>query len=283
MSTSRSRYLSLLSPLQHKDARLYDALVALGDDVFNLIEELHPSASASSAAGGGSVAGTVTGFTATLFGNNLRLTWDTLPGIVTYEIRYRADALTDWDTASSILHTSTTSADINPLTIPLVYGTYTFLIRASNSVGLESASTSTATVTISQIPVVAVTPSIIDNNVLLYWSTPSSIFNIAYYNVYKDSVLIGTLSGTFIAVFETVAGTFEYGVEAVDIVGNVGTRGTTTATVNQPPDYELRDVRISTLNGTRVNTFVEGGMLLACVNITETYQQHFVTNGWDGP
>ena len=91
------------------------------------------------------------------------------------------------------------------------------------------------------------------------------------------------IRGTFTPIFETIAGTYTYGVEPVDIAGNFGTIGSVTTDVNTPPDFELEDQRLSGLNGTRVNVarLPIIPSLLACTSTTQTWEQHFITHIWD--
>lgn len=87
---------------------------------------------------------------------------------------------------------------------------------------------------------------VVDNNVLLKWTeTNSATLPIKYYNIYKGDVetsltLIGTQTGTFSALFETVAGTYTYWVSAVDSAGTEGLKRSTTEVVDEPPDFILR-------------------------------------------
>jgi hypothetical protein len=88
----------------------------------------------------------------------------------------------------------------------------------------------------------------------------------------------------FTVVFETVSGLYTYWVAGVDSAGNVGTPASVSAQVNQPPDYLLRANVDSTLNGTKTNLAVNGTSgLLATVNTTETWQDHFSSRGWSTP
>lgn len=284
MSHREDTALSLLGGVEFKDSRMYDLLSILIEDLYSIDRQLNPPVARSFGISGIQI-GTienVTGFTAIIFGNNVRLTWNSLVGASYYDIRYKAGVATaaDWNTANSILQTTSLSADINPINIPLIIGSHTFLIKSVNSSGLESETASIITITIIQIPVSAVTAVVIDNNVLLSWTTPASQFNISYYNIYKNGVLSGTMDGTFEAIFETISGEYEYSVEAVDIVGNIGVIGSIIVTVNQPPDYELQDSRISVFGGTLVNVISRGDSLYCCVDTTETWDAHFSTRTW---
>jgi hypothetical protein len=109
--------------------------------------------------------------------------------------------------------------------------------------------------TVPQIAAPEITVSVIDNNVLLYWTEPASLFKIDYYTVDKtgDAEAAGRVDGTFTSLFEVVAGTYNYAVAAIDISTNVGRSAEIQAEVNTPPDYALQDTRVSGLNRTRDN------------------------------
>tara|TARA_R110000868_G_scaffold16913_6_gene74959 strand:- start:2033 stop:3457 length:1425 start_codon:yes stop_codon:yes gene_type:complete len=277
---------SLLGGSEFEDPRIYDALNLLLNDFYKVYYNIYPPESNRVLGETGSTTGadSVLGFTGTLFTNNLRLTWSALTGAASYELRYNFGASTNWDTATSLLTTSTLSADVNPLTVPLLYGNHTFLLKAITTLGVYSTTAASVVINIPQIAATVITPTVIDNNVLLKWTVPTSILEIDYYNVNKNGSLIGKMDGTFEVIFETSAGTFDYSVEAVDIVGNVGTSTTITVTVNQPPDYELTDSRSSTFNGTLNNCLLESdGKLYACIDLTATWNTHFSVPAYASP
>jgi hypothetical protein len=263
------------------DPKLAQMLDFLTQDLYKVYNQIYPPSSISAFGTTGQVTSVsaVTGFTATLFSNNLRLTWNALPIIATYEIRYHSGSSTDWDTASALLVTGTNSADINPLTIPLIYGTYTFLLKATATSGIQSAAVS-AVVSIPVISGPMITASVIENFVLLSWTVPTSTFAIASYNVYRNGAFFGSNSGTFITIFETVSGTNTYKIEAVDIVGNIGTQSSIDVTVTLPTEFELIDDQTSTFTGTKTNAYLENSALIVCVNTTKTYAHHFSDPGY---
>lgn len=276
--------LSLLGGIEFGDPRLYSLLEIISKDLYKLDRQLNPPVKQSSGTTVTTVSTlhSVANFVATLFNNNLRLTWESIQAGATYEIRYLAGThpASDWSIANNILNTSTTSADINPVALPLVYGNHTFFIKATSTAGVVSTNATIRVVNIPQIEQPTITPTVIDNFVFLRWIAPVSTFVLAHYNVYKNGSIIGTITGTFEAVFETASGVYEYKVEAVDIVGNVGTSATVSVSVNQPRDYELQDQREITYGGTPTDVYVLGSSIFACVNITDTWAQHFTNNGW---
>jgi hypothetical protein len=247
---------SLLGGIEFDDPRLYDALAHLITDLYKVYDaNFPPSSRAFGSTGQVTSPGDVTGFIATLYDNNLKLSWAQAAGIVSYEIRYKSGTFdsTDWDTATVILRTATLSADINPLTIPLTFGNHTFLIKTVDNSGTES---DTAAYVVVNIPVInspTVSATVITNFVLLSWTVPTSVFVIDHYNVYKNGVLQGRVSGTFEAIFETVGGTFTYVIEPVDIVNNIGMASPGLALiVSNPVDFTLHAIITSTFTGTKV-------------------------------
>lgn len=283
---------TLLNGIEFDDPRLYDLLNLLSGDFYALLNTLQPPQTTAAFGITGQIIGppAISGFTATTYGNNLKLTWAAPTNLSTYEIRYKSGtfAITDWNTAQVILTTSTLSADINPLTIPLTVGAHTFFIKSIDSAGVYSTLAAIVILTVPAISAPVITPSVVGNSVLLYWTTPTSLWDIAYYNVYKNTVLQGRVSGTFEAIFEIAGGTISYTVQAVDIVGNLGPQSPVASVqVQQPSDFVLLSTLTSTFSGTKTNCAVEvvSGVtsLLACINTTQQFQDHFITPGWASP
>lgn len=126
---------------------------------------------------------------------------------------------------------------------------------------------------------------VIDNNVLLRWSEPTSSLPIINYRISKGSsspgTLIGNKLGLFTTVFESVAGTFTYRIVAIDSANNIGAEAVIDAKVDEPPDFVLNLDQTSTFNGTKTNAFEDDGNLFVCVDTTETWQQHFSSAGYN--
>lgn len=106
---------------------------------------------------------------------------------------------------------------------------------------------------------------VVDNNVLLYWQESRGTLPIQRYSIFKGATYQaaeakGQVTGTFVGLFETLAGTYTYWVVAEDTAGNRGTPQPITLRVSQPPDFVLVD------NGTidpreamvATNIFIEG-------------------------
>jgi hypothetical protein len=89
-------------------------------------------------------------------------------------------------------------------------------------------------------------PVIIDNNVHLYWRSPTKIcFPIKEYIVkeVQDSyeMEIGRVDALFISESEEVAGIYTYRIIPVDIAGNLGSPADLVCRVAQPPDFVFFD------------------------------------------
>ena len=212
----------------------------------------------------------------------ITLYWDKVPDIDLdgYEIRLG----TDWATGEPLGIVKSTVFTVGYIQA----GTQTFMIRALDTSGNLSVGTASVSVTFAQPTQVSVTQEVIDNNVLLRWTESTATLSIRHYLVKRGEVWatatdIGTVAGRFTAIFETVAGTFNYWVAAVDLAGNIGTPAFVTALVNQPPDYQLQFDQDSAFTGTRVNFVQSAGGQLAPVDTTETWEQHFLSRGWNTP
>jgi hypothetical protein len=206
----------------------------------------------------------------------VRFTWTEVVDAAQYEVRLGSS----WDTASFKFRTINLSADIDAL----VYGTYNYLIKSINASGEYSAISNSISVTIPAILPVAISTTVIDNTVLLYWTSPVSVFAIDYYQVFKDGVSLGITRSTFQAIFETAAGTYTYKILAYDIAGNVSANAEIDQLVNQPPDFVLQDSFTSTLNGTLTNMVLENQLtpnkIVGPFDLTRSWAQHFTDNGW---
>ena len=169
-------------------------------------------------------------------------------------------------------------------------GARTYWVAAIDTSGNYGAAGSVSANITAPGAVIGTRADIVDNNVLIYWSAPSTgTLAVVSYEVRKGSTWAGgTVVGsngnsTFTVVFEQQSGTYTYWVAAIDSSGTYGTPASVSAYVNQPPDYILRANINSTFSGTLVNSMLSGGKLLAPVNTTETWTQHFSNNGYATP
>ena len=145
----------------------------------------------------------------------------------------------------------------------------------------------TATSTIALPSVTEVTSKVIDNNILLYWKQTAKTLPIAHVEIKKGQTLataelIGTNSGTFANLFESKSDYYTYWITPVDSAGNKGDSLSTTALVNEPPDYVLNAQWFSTFSGTKNNAAVDSGKLYLGIK-NESFQSHFTVNNWTTP
>ena len=206
-------------------------------------------------------------------GKNLIIEWENNdPGNIQYfDLRKGLN----YDTADKILKTVSTRVVLEPLSA----GTHYYTLKSVNSAGEESGETLTLTINITSPIAVTVTPQVIDNNILLNWTTSSSFFDIDYYKVEKGTTELGKISGTFTTIFEASAGTYSYKITPYDIYGNPGPSTTTSAAINQPPDYELESQLSDTaLDGTKTRVTYDNPTRLLAPTVAETWTQHFTTS-----
>lgn len=166
--------------------------------------------------------------------------------------------------------------------VPGVAGDHRFWVRYTDSAG-NVGSAGSVDITITAPGPVTVSPQVIDNNVLLSWSAPTSgTLPLDEYELrrgasWDEGTVIGSIKGLFSTFFESVSGTYTYWVAAIDVAGNQGTPGSASAVVDQPPDYVLYADLSSELDGTLTNVLAasDGGLLMP-VNTTETWEGHFL-------
>lgn len=267
--------LALIQGLQGKDPRLYDALMLLIKDIESLTNEVFPPIILPPGqTTAPQTVPDVTIFQYELRLDNVRLFWSAPSSTI---LRYIIKQGSDWATANTIATTDTLQLIIEPLLV----GTTRFLIKAVGEDGTESVNALSLDVIVPPLGLITITSRVIDNNVLLIWTEPSSSFRIAKYEVREGIDLLGSINGTFIAIFESVSGTYTYSIKAIDIAGNESAETSIDVTVSQPPDYELQADFLSTLNGTpvRVTRFTSGPRLLCCTRV-ETWAEHFSDRGW---
>lgn len=268
----------LIETYRTKEPRLASILTFIAEDIHDTIRVVSPiQATVNELVPSGDYnPEEVTGVVYEIFPRNVQITWNAVGGASFYELR----AGTVWETATFVIKTPSLSAAL----YPLVVGTHPYILKAISSSGKESPVGTSFSVVVDPIGTPTVTTLAIDNNVLIYWTIPASDFEIDHYNVYRNTVKFAEVKGNFLSRFETSSGSYTYGVEAVDIAGNVSELGISTVTVQQPPDYVLQDEYVTDFTpGTKINCLIQGGKLIACVDLTETYQAHFTSQSWTAP
>lgn len=206
----------------------------------------------------------------------------------------------DWDDANPIFGLAgyeVTYGAVNRkvsssfVTLPADWvGNRTFTIKVLDTLGNLSSGLSKAVQKFAPNPVTNVRAQVIDNNVLLYWtppvqtSLPVNNVQISRGATFATSIVVGNKSGSFTSLFETQAGTITYWLVAVDTEGVKSSPASVTATVSQPPDYVLNGFQASSFTaGTLLNARVENNTIVMPVNLTETWEGHFIAKSWTTP
>ena len=240
---------------------------------------------------------------AELAGDGVKLTWAASVG--TSQLPIRAwDVVRQWDEERSdgVIETKEMEygrLDVDTTTVPaFIAGEHTFMVRAIDSGGnigpwgyVDFTASKPGRVTFTQ-------PTVIDNNVQLYWTQPNFVFfPIKEYifseiETYEDGseyeAEIGRIDALFASETENEAGMYTYGITPVDTGGNIGQRTTITCRVAQPPDFVFYDKKESLFNGTKTNMVLDGqGHMLGPVPIGETWLENILrvlqlTNTIDG-
>ena len=235
------------------------------------------------APGTSSIGGVITG-------PNLKLDWtisvsSTSFAIDYYEIRYG----NNWENGTVIGTTKATT-----YTTRVTYLGAQIWWVAARSIGGTYSTPTGVTVTVNAPSTVStITIDVVDNNALIYWTPPTvstGQLPIDYYEVrkgvtYATSVVVGSNgNSTFSSIFEQIGGIYNYWVTAFDTAGNQGVSLSRTTNISQPPDYILRNSYNSVFTaGTKVNFVLENGILVGPVDVTQTWQTHFVNNSWTTP
>jgi len=305
MATTRiTTFASLVEGYQHTDPKLYQILQAFVVAVGELQAELDPIVKTITDTEGtiGAIPTAPTSIGYEILQKSvLRIFWAGATNASSYEVRKGLV----WDTAFFVASTTQQEVRLDPILV----GNHTYLVKSRNGLGAYSSAMMLIAITIPSIPSPMMTAQVIDNNVLLRYSRPDSTWRINHYDIFRNGQSIGAIAGEFFVWFEAAAGTFTYGVEAVDIAGNRSPRTTISVDVRQPPDFELIDIRRSLLAGYRVNALIYGepelgwdytdtqgwateeyvwfagntGKLLVCVDEDDTWTTHFTEDSWDQP
>ncbi|MCR8922671.1 phage tail protein [Dasania sp. GY-MA-18] len=140
----------------------------------------------------------------------------------------------------------------------------------------------------------SVSNQVIDNNVLLKYSSVAGSLPIDHYRLLKGATFATAVNfaekagnSTFTTLFESVKGNYIYWLLAVDSAGNASAEASTAAFVSQPPDYILfarYTENANSWDGSITNGIVmDNGNLIMPVDASETYQAHFDSRSWASP
>jgi hypothetical protein len=226
----------------------------------------------------------------TVTSDGLMLTWDAIDSVKLKQYEIRTGSA--WDSATTVGTSLTNVFRMSPATA----GSHTWLVKAIDQDGIVSVNAAYATFTVTSPSAPSVTSQVVDNNVLLSWTAATGTQPILTYEIrrgaaWASATVIGTKTGLFTSVFETVAGTFSYWVAAIDIGGNYGTPSSASASVSAPPDYILNYTGSSSFGGTCSNALARTAtignttsrILHLPVDTAISYQNHFTSNGWSTP
>lgn len=273
---------ALIESVGKTNPELAEALRQMAADTYRMFDTLFPSVSGVQRRPGGvsGIIGDVENLVITPFPTNLRISWDVLANAFNYELRLGVD----WATAQVLITTGSNVVNLDPISIPLIYGDYTFQVRGKDIQGNYSPNSAVGYLTVPQIAAPILTATTIANNALLSWTIPSSLWAIDYYIVKRNGVEIGQIKGTFKVQVEVVSGDYTYSIIAVDIVGNQSTESpTVTVTLTNPIDFEQLGVEDATYGGTYVNTdltTIDGIQGVIGSIVEETWDDHFTNNVW---
>jgi len=263
---------------------LFRALQLLIDDLYKINEEVFPTKPIAGEDQGGVAAplGAVQNFTGTAYPTNLRLDWDNLDGAFRYQIKMGLD----WDSAKPIIVTATDVANVDPIFLNLIYGTYQFIIRAWN-IESELGDSAETVLVIPTIPPPELALQVVISTVLLRWTEPPSAWKIDYYIVFRDGVEQGRISGTFKLIQEQSGGSYSYSVQAVDIVGNISLMSAVKiADLHDPSEFEFVDELEADFTGTYLRTddvVIQNIRGIIGPTLIHTWQEHFVFHGFASP
>ena len=155
--------------------------------------------------------------------------------------------------------------DVDCLTVPAVStGVHYFMVRAVDSAGNVSGWGDCDFTVVAPGKVAFVNCATVDNNVILYWTAPDTVFFPIREYVFSEidgdgyEMEIGRIDAQFASSFETVSGEYVYGVTPVDAGGNRGALSTIKMAVSQPPDFVFYHNKDSLFNGVKANFVLDG-------------------------
>jgi len=180
----------------------------------------------------------VTNFVAHAARDRINLTWSAVGNLdwSHYEIREGAS----WDTGETIAQVSATTYQTpNPSNGP-------WWIKAVDTTGNYSVNAAQASIVVTPPTSQNLSAQTIDNNVRLTWSTTIGTFILDTHEIRCGSSLataevIGKSDKTFDIIQEIQAGEYTYWVVPIDAAGNEGNAASVKVSVDDPPDFVLRN------------------------------------------
>ena len=169
---------------------LKDILREFGQDVIKIQEELGVVQERIAPPTGGTGVGVSPpppDFAGQVLPLSIFLSW-TPPDPPAHFYEIRRSSILDWTTAAFVTRTPSLTVNL----APLIAGSYYFLIKSIDALGNYSTDYSNVNLLVIPPGAPMVTATVIDNNVLLYWTVPQTSHQIDHYNIYRNSVFFGT-------------------------------------------------------------------------------------------
>lgn len=221
------------------------------------------------------------------------LSWDAVPDLDLREYEVRRG--TTWASATLITTVKATSYKIGYLD----NGSYTYLVKARDTSGVESVTAAAVSIGVTPPSAPSVTFSVQGDVAALTWTASTGSYAPAYYEVrYGDSfaagVSVGQYKTTAVNIPITWSGNRTFWVAAVDPVGTVGTAGSVTVNSGAAPAPTITStfgsdsvtLRWNEVNGTTKTRFYEvrRGATFATAAVLASIQatSYIVRIDWSG-
>lgn len=221
------------------------------------------------------------GFTASVQVGSVNFSWVPQSNVTSYEIRYG----TDWETGATIATGITTNTWAWQ---PTTSDTLQFFLKGTVVPGWVTTETASTWMAVSPPLATNLISKVIGNSVLLSWTNIEGSYAIDTVEVrvgleYSSAEVVGNVSSSFSSIFESQEGTYKYWVTPVDKAGLRGEPVGTYASVSQPSGYVFLSKTYLTWTGTKTNILIDNGHIYGLINTTETFEQHFTSNGFASP
>jgi hypothetical protein len=218
-------------------------------------------------------------FSGAIVGDEARLSWTTPTGSL---------PISEYEIVRGASNTLVTRVSANSYSFKTNWsGAEILKITAIDIAGNTSAQQS-VTLTINAPSAPTVRPEVLDNNILLRWTPGTGTLPVVSTEIRRGSTfatatLLQSVDATFATFFEFQAGIYTYWLVNIDSAGNYGTPVSTTVDVSQPPDFVLQTDYDSLFTGTETLVLEAEGKLYFGVNPSQTYEQHFTSEGFTSP
>lgn len=223
----------------------------------------------------------LSGFTASVQIAHINFSWVPQPNIASYEIRF-GDS---WETGTTIATGITTNTWAWQ---PTVSGTLKFFMKGTVIPGWNTIETATTYLSVTPPSVSNFISKVIGNHILLSWENVVGSYAIETVEIsvgldYSSATIVGNISGTFSSIFESTANTYKYWATPIDRARLRGEPIGIYVVVSEPPGYIFLSKTYLKWDGAMTNMLIDGGLVYGLVNTTETFEQHFIDNGFVSP